>query len=133
MKKFLSLSSARVAGAAKQAALAAIGAAALSLVAVNASAEMSAPQQRVDFDDLDLAKPHDTEKLYRRLRAASQTVCREFGNYAGERVRDLQRQCMDRALADAIATIGHPSLTTLHAAKSDMKLAHHKAETSPQS
>jgi UrcA family protein len=132
--KFLSLSSARVAGASKQAALAAIGAAALSLFAVNASAEMSAaPQQRVDFDDLDLAKPHDTERLYRRLRAASQTVCREFANYAGERVRELQRQCMDRALADAIETIGHPSLTTLHAAKSDMKLAHHQAETSPQS
>jgi UrcA family protein len=128
-----SFSSARVAAVSKQAALAAIGVAAVSLFSATASAQLAPPQQQVDFGDLDLSKSHDTERLYRRLRTASQEVCSEFANRSGLRMHNLARECIDRALTDAIATISNPSLTSLHASKNDMKLAQRKTEAPSKS
>jgi UrcA family protein len=128
-----SLVSARVAAVSKQAALAAIGAAAVSLFSATASAQLAPPKQQVEFGDLDLSKSHDTERLYRRLRTASQEVCSEFANRSGLRMHDLGRQCIDRALTDAVATISNPLLTALHESRNDVKLAQRKTDTPSKS
>jgi UrcA family protein len=133
MNSLFSLSSARIVAISKQATLVAIGATTLSLFSVGASAEPLTRTQQVDFYDLDLTKARDTERLYRRLRTASLEVCSDFAKSKSAPGRDRHRHCVDRALADAIATIGHPSLTTLHASKSEMKLAQGKAEAPSKS
>jgi len=117
MNKSFQLSSARVV------AIAALGAATLSLFSVSASAEAPIPQQQVNFGDLDLSKSRDTARLYSRLRSASSAVCSDFAGYRGTRMRDRYAACIDRALNDAIATIGNPSLAELHASKKEMRLA----------
>jgi UrcA family protein len=133
MQTSFTLSSARVAGIAKRTVFAAIGATTLALFSINASAQAPAPQLQVDFEDLDLSKSTDTERLYRRLRNASQAVCADFAKYSSVRMRDRHRECMDRALTGAIETIGHPSLTALHASKTDMKLAQRGSNASSKS
>jgi UrcA family protein len=133
MTKLIAISSARVLVASKHAALAAIGAAALSLFSMSASAELPAPQQQVDFDDLNLAKSQDTERLYRRLRTASLNVCNDFRKSKSVVMRERHRDCVSHALTDAVETIGHPSLTALHAAKHDTKLAQRKMDSVPRS
>jgi UrcA family protein len=133
MNKFFSLPSARVVLVGKQAAFAAIGATVLSLYSMTASAQLPPPQQRVDFEDLDLTKAQDTERLYRRLRFASQAVCSEFMKAASVRMRERGRECIAQALTQAVETISHPSLTALHASKNDMQLAQRRGEASPRS
>ena len=133
MTKLIAISSARVLVASKHAALAAIGAAALSLFSMSASAQLPNPQQQVDFDDLNLAKSQDTERLYRRLRTASLNVCNDFRKAKSVVMRERHRDCVSRALSCAVETIGHPSLTALHAAKHDTTLAQRKMDSVPRS
>lgn len=127
MNKFFSHSHARVV------AVAAFGAATLSLFSVSASAQAPAPQQQVDFADLDLTKSRDTERLYTRLRYASAAVCSDFANYRSVPARDRHRDCIDRALNDAIETIANPSLAALHASKKEMRLAQRKTNAESKS
>jgi UrcA family protein len=133
MTKLIAISSARVLVASKHAALAAIGAAGLSLFSLSASAELPDPQQEVHFADLDLAKSQDTERLYRRLRTASLNVCNDFRKSKSVVMRERHRDCVSHALSGAVETIGHPSLTALHAAKHDTKLAQRKMDSVPRS
>ncbi|HVF15983.1 MAG TPA: UrcA family protein [Steroidobacteraceae bacterium] len=133
MTQLIAMTSARVLVASKHAALAAIGAAALSLFSMTASAELPDPQQQVDFDDLNLESSQDTERLYRRLRTASLNVCSEFRKSRSVVMRERHRDCVNNALSDAVETIGHPSLTALHAAKHDTKLAQRKMDSVPRS
>jgi len=114
-------------------AIAAFGAATLSLFSVSASAQAPAPQQHVDFGDLDLTKSRDTERLYTRLRFASSAVCSDFANYRSVQGRDRHRDCIDRALNDAIETIGNPSLAALHASRKEMRLAQSKTDAGSKS
>jgi UrcA family protein len=133
MNTFFSLSSARAIAVSKQVTLAALSATALSLFSLGVSAEPLTRTQQVDFHDLDLAKAHDTQRLYRRLRTASLEVCSDLGKNKSTLGRDRHRQCVDRALTDAIATISHPSLTSLHASKKETKLAQGKSESTSKS
>lgn len=109
--------------------IAALGATALALFAVNAGATTSSavPTYQVRFADLDLTKPQDTQQLYSRLRNAAREVCTDFADRKSTVMRTRFRECRNQALSDAIETIGNPSLTALHVAKSDMKLAQHDA------
>ena len=127
MNKFFQLSSARVV------AIAALGAATLSLFSVSASAQAPIPHQQVNFGDLDLSKSRDTERLYSRLRSASSAVCSDFANYRSNRMRDRHAACIDRALSDAIETIGNPSLAAFHATKKEMRLAQSKTAAESKS
>lgn len=111
----------------------ALGAAALSLVAATASAELPPPQQEVNFSDLDLSKSQDAARLYRRLRTASAEVCDDFANRTSVRARLQYRECVNRALTNAVATVAHPALTALHAAKSEVQLAQGKMDSTPRS
>ena len=122
--------SARVA---KHTALIAIGAAALSLISFAASATAPAPQQAVNFADLNLANSRDAERLYRRLRTASTEVCSDFRNGNDARMQERYRSCVNRAVDNAVATIAHPSLTALHATKNEVKLAQGATKSVPRS
>jgi UrcA family protein len=92
-----------------------ISALALSPLA-HASPVPDTPSLVVHFADLDLAKSEGAATLYRRLRAAAEVVC-------GQREeRDLpkaiaMKQCVQRALAGAVADINRPALTSYYRAR----------------
>lgn len=105
--------------------IAALGATALALFSVAASATTAAaiPSYEVRFADLDLTSKQDTQRLYSRLRIAAREVCSDFAERKSPVMRERYKGCMNQALQDAIETIGNPALTALHVSKSDMKLA----------
>lgn len=117
----------------KHAALLAVGAAALSLISFSASAALPPPQQEVQFADLDLTSKQDAERLYRRLRTASSEVCSDFRKRHSARMQERYRECVSQAVENAVATIAHPSLTALHAAKNEVKLAQGVMKSAPRS
>jgi UrcA family protein len=76
----------------------------------------SGPVQAVQFGDLNLASSQGVERLYRRIVAAAQQVCDT------RQGRSLQAQALDaictkQSIAHAVAAVGQPALTALHAAK----------------
>jgi UrcA family protein len=69
----------------------------------------------VKYGDLDLSQSTDTQRLYVRLKDASEQVC------GSERTRDLRMQrllkaCYTGALNRAVERVNEPKLTALHAA-----------------
>jgi UrcA family protein len=88
-----------------------------------ASAAVQAAESResetaktVQFGDLNLANPQGVERLYRRIVVAAQQVC------DSRQARSLQAQALDsictkQSIAHAVAAVGQPALSALHAAK----------------
>ena len=128
-KSIAVMSASRAVNVTKQVACIAFAAASLSLFSFSASAQMVAPQETVEFADLDLSNAQDTQRLYRRLRNAASEVCSQFKDYKGPAMRARRLTCESRALQDAVATIDHPTLTSLHTAKSELKLAQSKSKS----
>ncbi len=92
-----------------------IGALALYAVSPNglaaeAPAPASVPQEIVKFADLDLTRPAGAQELYRRIAHAARDVC-ETGSAGGSALAIAYGLCIDRAIADAVATVGSPLLT----------------------
>jgi UrcA family protein len=80
---------------------------------VHASPAPDTPPLVVHFADLDLAKSDGAGVLYHRLRAAAGVVCGQ------QEERDLLRalamkQCVQHALARAVAGINRPALTSYY-------------------
>jgi UrcA family protein len=76
----------------------------------------------VKFGDLNLARPAGVVTLYRRLAAASTSVCAPFGG------RDLARRqkwdtCREHAMSGAIARINNVELTNYYLARTGGKVA----------
>lgn len=94
---------------------AALGAAALSLLAATAQAKDSHFDDKVavNYADLDLSKASDTKALYSRLRNASDKVC-GWHDVRDIRGRMQHQICFDTALAEAVANVDHAALTQLH-------------------
>jgi UrcA family protein len=67
----------------------------------------------VQFSDLDVSKIEGAKTLYARLRLAAQVVCTplESASSWGER---QHRACMDKAIADAVASVNRPLLSQYH-------------------
>ena len=88
-----------------------ISALALALTCVAcAGPALDRPQVVVHFADLDLSRSQGTAVLYRRLRAAAETVCAPLDD------RDLERHlkfeaCAQSALSEAVAEVDRPALT----------------------
>ena len=77
------------------------------------SASDGLPKQVVRFHSLDLSGIEGVTTLYGRLRNAARAVCdplkgREMW------IREEQRACMDKAIADAVASINRPLLSQFH-------------------
>ena len=86
-----------------------IAALALTCVAYAAPA-LDRPQVVVHFADLDLSRSQGAAVLYRRLRAAAETVCAALDD------RDLGshmrfKECAQSALCRAVAEVDRPALT----------------------
>lgn len=96
----------------------AVAIAGLSLLSGAASAE----SLTVKFEDLNLASEQGVATLYSRLQAASRAVCRDFD---GQQLRQKaeRRQCYAEALSGAVAQVNHSSITALHMAKRNVRVA----------
>lgn len=114
MNKPFESAPARARSVSKQLVCTAAVAALLSMFAVSASAQIEPPRQKVEFNDLDLTKDQDTQRLYRRLRTAASEVCAQFNGYRNAQMRALRAECINNALTGAVETIGNESLTALH-------------------
>jgi UrcA family protein len=72
------------------------------------------PSMIVRFADLDLAKPHDVEVLYRRIRSAAHLVCNESSEpWDGSRIRNWIK-CFKGTTEAAVQRVNRPMLTALH-------------------
>ncbi len=83
--------------------------------------EVAPPTQRVSYEDIDLSKPADVEKLYARLRHAARKVC---ASYAFSVRSDADRRwsdCVTKATSDAVSDVGNPALTARHLARQRVK------------
>lgn len=76
----------------------------------------SEPVTTVQFGDLNLANPQGVERLYQRIVAAAQQVCDTRQGRSLE-AQALDSICTKQSIAHAVAAVGRPALTALHAAK----------------
>jgi UrcA family protein len=91
---------------------AAISTATMSL-AIPAYAEGRIPQATIDYQDLNLTRGKDVQRLYSRLKHAAKQVCASWdGRQQYERTQF--RQCYDEALTNAVGEIDVPQLSALH-------------------
>ena len=67
----------------------------------------------VRFHELDLSKIEGVTTLYSRLRYAARRVCDPFASREMW-VAEKQRACMDKAIADAVASVNRPLLSQYH-------------------
>jgi UrcA family protein len=100
----------------------------LGLISLAHAAQVpDAPQMTVHFADLDLTKVDGAAVLYKRLRAAAETVCglREDRDLA---TATAFKKCVQSALASAVMRVDRAELTAYYRAhaehrKSSMQLA----------
>ncbi|HVP34540.1 MAG TPA: UrcA family protein [Steroidobacteraceae bacterium] len=79
-------------------------------LAAEAPAPANVPREIVKFGDLDLTRPAGAQELYRRITHAARDVC-ETVSSGGSAIAIANGLCIDRAVADAVATIDSPLLT----------------------
>lgn len=87
-----------------------------------AGTEAQVPTQTVSYRDLNLTNPKGAAALYWRITRAAQEVCGP-AELAGSRFpRPGYRECVQRAIAEAVAKVDSPELSAYHA-----KREHHMA------
>ncbi len=86
---------------------------------LQASAPWDQPRtQVVSYQDADLNNSAKAARLYKRIHLAAEKVCREFSRQdTSSRAR--LRECVDGAVASAVARVNHPKLSSLHSATID--------------
>ena len=96
-------------------------AAGLAVNHAGAAEPTEVPTVVVRYADLDLSRPKDAQRLYYRLYAAAQKVCRASGLGGGGGMEDLARlrqfhACVDRALANAVTDVDSARVTAIQQA-----------------
>lgn len=77
----------------------------------------SAPlQQTVSYAQLDMSQPAAANQLYQKLNATAKQVC-EPVNGGQLSQKSQYRACVSETLANAVAAVDRPQLTSVHAAK----------------
>ena len=91
--------------------------AAIAIFGGSARASTDAPEITVRY-----TKATDASHLYARLQVASASVCRQ---HEGKELRQVAaaRACYNEALDNAVAKVGNSTLTALHQANVDMRVA----------
>ena len=71
----------------------------------------------VHFADLDLSRPKDAQTLYDRLHRAARSVCADGGGGMEDlaKLREY-RDCVDRALTNAVTDVGSTKVAALRQA-----------------
>jgi len=101
----------------------ALAIAAASLIADAASARDDGQVSIVvKYRDLDLSQSTDVERLYSRLKSASQKVCYVY-DIRDLRMQRIQDACTEAALSRAVERVDEPKLTALHAAEPRIRVA----------
>lgn len=101
----------------------------LTIGAQHASAESELKDFRsitVSYSDLDLTKQAGIETLYQRINWAARAACGPASLHKYDAFlssRKAWRECVDRAIADAVGSIDEPMLTALHTERSK-RVAH---------
>jgi UrcA family protein len=72
-----------------------------------------APSVTVSYRDLDLARPQDVQKLYKRLKYAAASVCTPVPQQELSRYAKWQR-CYNAALDSAVLEVPSPELLALY-------------------
>jgi len=85
-------------------AMAALAAALTANLASATTVDDEARQAVVHYSDLDLSRPEDARRLYTRIRRAAREVCENFRSGDLQRTQ-IYRQCMDKAVTDAVAKV----------------------------
>jgi UrcA family protein len=89
----------------------------------HASDLYAAPAEKVvSYEDLDLSLREGAQILYSRLQGAAMQVC-GTPDLRNLRQTQLQRQCYEKALAEAVATVDKSSLTALYRSDKAIRLA----------
>lgn len=68
--------------------------------------------ETVHYADLNLSSPQGAAMLYRRIRWAAQHVCEWDDDSFG--VGTDTRDCVNKAIADAVTRVGRPELTAVY-------------------
>ena len=71
---------------------------------------------RVNFADLDTSTSSGAAALFTRLKAASRSVCRNFGDSRLQEVIVRHADCVEKALENAIIDVNRPQVTAYGAA-----------------
>lgn len=79
-------------------------------------ADESPPRRAVHYSDLDLDRSADAGRLYARITRAAGQVCRRNVVRLSAQAQAALSKCVRTAVADAVARVGHPNLTAVHAA-----------------
>ena len=72
------------------------------------------PSRTVSYTELDLARPAADEKLYQRIKSAARDVCRGLEGRELGKIKPHQ-DCMDSAIAHAVAQVNDPKFTACYA------------------
>ena len=102
----------------------ALAALACTFLSAGASAAPPAEQGRsvrVNYADLNLASAAGTAALYGRIKRAAGLVCGAGSDPIQLQRHLVWRACVDGAIANAVATVGSPRLTALHAKSTSNK------------
>jgi UrcA family protein len=89
---------------------------ALSSGAAAADSSSKTPTLKVFYGDLNLERPEGAAALYRRLRAAADTVCSPVDSTQPDWLRRFE-DCMRKSIADAVAKVDNPVLTAYYQSK----------------
>jgi UrcA family protein len=89
---------------------------ALSSGAAAADPSSKTPTLKVFYGDLNLERPEGAAVLYRRLRAAADTVCSPVDSTQPDWLQRFE-DCMRKSIADAVAKVDNPVLTAYYQSK----------------
>ena len=101
--------------------LGSVMAASLAALPVAAAVNDNPPRERVTFGDLDISRPPGAAALYNRIRSAAVKVCAPLW-VTGIATKSLVDACVDKAISDAVTTIGQPELSRIFSAKNGTPL-----------
>jgi UrcA family protein len=102
--------------------LTAIGLGSLAIVSTTNVSQAAEPTpdktyaRTIRYAELNLTSPTGVTVLYERIRRAAQAVCDPFRGYSLLRYRHEQ-QCIEQAVAEAVAKVDHPNVTAYHRTK----------------
>lgn len=98
--------------------------AALTLTADARSPRSTIPAQTVYYGDLRLDSPAGIQALYGRIKAAARHVCNaSVVDLEFLQQRALWQQCIDDAVARAVAKVNNEGLTAMHAQSQSKKVS----------
>ena len=90
---------------------------ACAFTATEANAGANFGTETVRFSDLDTANAHSAAAIYQRIRDAAERVCADMPTAGSLQIVARHKNCVDRAIADAVVKVRLPTLTAFAAVR----------------